>query len=79
MHLVNVSRQKEACEVAVPRQTPVQPQVDPVGRASRGLSGSRQNRAADDLAGAAGRQDASLLNGHIQRDTEEAGRDSGRR
>ena len=67
VHLVNVSRQKEAVLVAVPKQMPVQPQVDPRElRQREALAAADKSRAAGDLAGAARAvQDASLLNGPL--------------
>jgi len=67
VHLVNVSRQKEAVLVAVPKKTPVQPQVDPRELRQRAaLEAADKSRAAGDLAGASRAvQDGSLLNGPL--------------
>ena len=67
VHLVNVSRQKEAVLMPVPKQTPVQPQVDPRElRQREALAAADKSRAAGDLAGASRAvQDASLLNGPL--------------
>jgi eukaryotic-like serine/threonine-protein kinase len=67
VHLVNVSRQKDAVLVAVPKQTPVQPQVDPRElRQREALEAADKSRAAGDLAGASRAvQDGSLLNGPL--------------
>ena len=67
VHLVNVSRQKEAVLMPVTKQTPVQPQVDPRElRQREALAAADKSRAAGDLAGASRAvQDASLLNGPL--------------
>lgn len=67
VHLVNVSRQKEAVLMPVPKQTPVQPQVDPRElRQREALAAADKSRAEGDLAGASrALQDASLLNGPL--------------
>ena len=67
VHLVNVSRQKEAVLMPVPKQTPVQPQVDPRElRQREALAAADKSRAEGDLAGASrALQDESLLNGPL--------------
>jgi len=67
VRLANVNRQKEAVLVAVPKQTPVQPPVDPLElRQREALAAADKSRAAGDLAGASRAvQDGSLLNGPL--------------
>ncbi len=67
VHLVDVSRQKEVVLMPVPKQTPVQPQVDPRElRQREALAAADKSRAAGDLAGASRAvQDSGLLNGPL--------------